>query len=187
MSTFLHDLRYAIRILLKNPGFTVVAIVTLGLGIGANTALFSVIDAVLLRPLPFHEPARLVAVHSANPQNPHSVNPQDPDGEGNISYPAFLDWRAQSHSFEGMSVWNGTSFTYTGGDQPESISGVVVSGNLFSVLGISPVLGTSFTPQHDQRGEQLPVVLSFEFWHSHFGGDRSVIGRAITLETKNMW
>jgi hypothetical protein len=110
MSAFLHDLRYAIRILLKNPGFTLVAVVTLALGIGANTALFSVIDAVLLRPLPFHEPARLVAVRSVDPKNP--------DGEGSISYPAFLDWREQSHSFEGMAVWNTNNFTYTGGDQP---------------------------------------------------------------------
>jgi putative ABC transport system permease protein len=176
MSAFLHDLRYAIRILLKNPGFTLVAVVTLALGIGANTALFSVIDAVLLRPLPFHEPARLVAVRSVDPKNP--------DGEGSISYPAFLDWREQSHSFEGMVVWNTNNFTYTGGDQPESIPGAVVSGDLFSLLGISPALGSSFTRQHDQRGEQLPVMLSFEFWQSHFGGDRSVIGRAITLDNE---
>ncbi len=176
MSAFLLDLRYAIRILLKNPGFTSVAVVTLALGIGANTALFSVIDAVLLRPLPFREPQRLVAIPAVDAKNP--------DGQGQVSYPAFLDWRSQSHSFEGMSVWNTTSFTYTGGDQPESVPGAVVSGNLFSLLGISPVLGSSFTPQQDQRGEQLPVILSFEFWQSHFGGDRSMIGRAITLDNE---
>src|SRR5260221_4805140 len=124
MSAFLHDLRYAIRILLKNPGFTLIAVVTLALGIGANTALFSVIDAVLLRPLPFHDPGRLVALSAVDPKNP--------GGQGEVSYPAFLDWRAQSHSFEAMSVWTTTSFTSTGGAQPGRIPADVVSGSRFS-------------------------------------------------------
>lgn len=177
MSILLHDLRYAIRMLGKNPGFTLVAVITLALGIGANSALFSVIDAVLLRPLPFRDPGRLIAVRS--------VDIKDATQGGDISYPAFLDWRAQSRSFEAMSVWNANNFTYTGGDQPESVPGAVVSANLFSMLGVSPAVGRDFAAQEDQPGrEQLPVMLSYEFWQSHFGGDRNVLGRPLTLDNQ---
>jgi putative ABC transport system permease protein len=169
------DSRFALRQLRKSPAFTTVAILTLALGIGANTALFSVINAVLLRPLPFHDPGRLVAVASIDLKNPESG--------GDISYPAFQDWRSQSHSFDAMSVWNVTSLTYTGGDQPESIRSAEISANLFSLLGISPVLGRTFTQEEDQPGEdQAPVVLSYEFWQSHFGGDPAVAGRSLTLD-----
>jgi predicted permease len=170
------DLRYAARMLRKNPGFTAVAVLTLALGIGANTALFSVIDAVLLRPLPFHDPARVVSVGS--------VDVKDSTQGGEISYPAFLDWRARSHSFEAMSVWTTANFTYTGGNQPESIRGAVVSANLFSMLGVSPAVGRSFTPDEDQPGRELPVMLSYEFWQSHFGGETRVLGHALTLDNQ---
>ena len=174
---FLMDVRYGVRMLRKSPGFAFVAVLTLALGIGANTALFSVIDAVLLRPLPFRDPARLVSVHS--------TDPRDSSQGGEISYPAFLDWRSQSHSLEAMSVWNDSSFTYTGGDQPESVRGVMVSANLFSMLGVAPALGRAFTLSEDQPSvEQLPVVLSYEFWQSHFGGDPAVLGRALTLDNE---
>ena len=169
------DCRFALRQLRKNPGFTSVTLLTIALGIGANTAIFTVIDAVLLRPLPFHDPGRLVAVHS--------IDLTDSTQGGDISYPAFLDWRAQTHSFEAMSVCNVTSFTYTGGAQPESVRSAVVSSNLFSTLGISPALGRSFTPGEDQPGNtQAPVILSYEFWQSHFGGDSGVLGRTLTLD-----
>jgi predicted permease len=171
---FAMDVRFAGRMLRKSPGFTAVAVLTLALGIGANTALFSVIDAVLLRPLPFHDPDRVVAVLCID------IGDQTQGGE--ISYPAFLDWRARTHSFEAMSVWNTSSFTYTGGDQPESVHGAVVSANLFSVLGVAPLAGRGFTEQEDQPSEQLPVILSYEFWQSHFGGDPHVIGHALTLD-----
>jgi predicted permease len=176
LEEFLRDLRYGARMLRKNPGFTLVAVLTLALGIGANTALFSVIDAVLLRPLPFHDPGRLVAIRS--------VDLRDAAHGGEISYPAFLDWRSRSHSFEAMSVWNTNNLTYTGGDLPESVPSAVVSANLFSTLGVSPALGRGFIQDEDQRGrEQLPVVLSYEFWQSHFGGDPNVLGRALTLDS----
>jgi predicted permease len=175
LEEFLRDLRYGARMLRKNPGFTLVAVLTLALGIGANTALFSVIDAVLLRPLPFHDPGRLVAIRS--------VDLRDATHGGEISYPAFLDWRSRSHSFEAMSVWNTNNLTYTGGDLPESVPSAVVSANLFSMLGVSPALGRGFIQDEDQRGrEQLPVVLSYEFWQSHFGGDPNVLGLALTLD-----
>jgi len=173
----LMDIRFALRMLHNNPGFAAVAVLTLALGIGANTALFSVIDAVLLRPLPFRDPGRLVAVHC--------VDLRDATHGGEISYPAFLDWRSGSHSFEAMSVWNDSSFTYTGGDKPESVPGAVVSANLFSMLGVSPALGRGFIREEDQPGsEQLPVILSYEFWQSHFGGDPNVLGRGLTLDNQ---
>ncbi len=175
LAELLHDLRYGARMLRINPGFTLVAVLTLALGIGANTALFSVIDAVLLRPLPFHDPGRLVAIRS--------LDLRDSTHGGEISYPAFLDWRSRSHSFESMSVWNTNNVTYTGAEQPESVLGAVVSANLFSMLGVSPALGRGFILDEDQPGrEQLPVVLSYEFWQSHFGGDPNVLGRALTLD-----
>lgn len=175
MNLFIQNVRYGWRMLRKNPGFTVIALLTLALGIGANTALFSVIDAVLLKPLPFHDPGRLVAARS--------VDPKDSTMGGEISYPNFLDWRSQSHSFEDMSVWNTTDVTYTDGSHPESVHGAVVSGNLFSLLGVSPLLGRTFTSGDDQLGnQQLPVMLSFEFWQSHFGGDRNIVGGALTLD-----
>jgi putative ABC transport system permease protein len=175
MQSFLNNLRYATRMMGKNPGFSLVALVTLALGIGANTALFSVIDAALLRPLPFHDPSRLVAMRC--------VDEKDANFGGEISYPAFLDWREQSRSFESMSVWNTSSFTYTGGEQPESVPSAVVSANLFSMLGAAPAAGRTFTPEEDRPGgEQLPVILSYEFWQSHFGGDRTVLGRSLTLD-----
>jgi predicted permease len=175
LETLLQDVRFGLRMLGKSPAFTAVAVLTLGLGIGANTALFSVLDAVVLRPLPFHDPGRLVAVRS--------VDLRDPTQGGDISYPNFLDWRSQSHSFEAMSVWNVTNLTYTGGDKPESLRSAVVSANLFSLLGVSPVLGRSFALEEDRPGgNDIPVILSYEFWQSHFGGDPNVLGRALTLD-----
>lgn len=175
LHSILADCRYGLRQFCKNPGFTTVTVLTIALGIGANTALFSVIDAVLLRPLPFHDPGCLVAVRS--------IDIADPSQGGEISYPAFLDWRAQSHSFQAMSVWNVTSLTYTGGDQPESVRGAMISANLLSMLGVAPALGRTFTLDEDQPGTgQTHVVLSYEFWQSHFGGDPAVLGRALTLD-----
>jgi putative ABC transport system permease protein len=174
---FLMDVRFGLRTLRKNPGFASVCVLTLALGIGATTALFSVIDAVLLRPLPFHDPGRLISVRSVDLRNSTQG--------GEISYPAFLDWRSRNRSFEVMSVWNTNNFTYTGGDQPESVPGGVVSANLFSMLGFSPALGRGFTADEDQPGQgQLPVMLSHEFWQRHFGGDPNVLGRALTLDNQ---
>jgi putative ABC transport system permease protein len=175
MDHLLQDLRFATRMLGKNPAFTAVAILTLALGIGANAALFSVVDAVMLRPLPFYQPARLVAVHATNIQRN--------DASGEVSYPVFLDWRSQTQSFDSMSAWNLSHFTYTGAGQAENLVGVVASANLFSTLGVSPVLGRAFSADEDQPNSGgLPVVLSYELWRSHFGADSSAVGRAITLE-----
>jgi putative ABC transport system permease protein len=169
------DVRYALRALRRSPAFALVAILTLALGIGANTALFSVIDALLLRSLPFKDSARLIAVSSPDLH--------DANHGGEISYPTFLDWRSGNHSFDGLSAWNVSNKTYTGGDQAESAPSGVVSANLFSVLGVTPLLGRTFLESEDQPGaEQLPVVLSYAFWQSHFGGDATVLGKSLTLD-----
>jgi putative ABC transport system permease protein len=175
LHSVLSDCRFDLRQLRKSPAFTAVAVLTLGLGIGANTALFSVINAVLLRPLPFYAPDRLVAVGSV------VLNRASEGGE--TSYPVFLDWRAQSHSFESLSVWNILDLEYTSARQPESVRGAVVSANLLSTLGVSPVLGRLFVAGEDQPGTaQNPVILSYEFWQSDLGGDPRVLGQALTLE-----
>jgi predicted permease len=175
LRSILSDCRFALRQFRKEPGFTAITLLTLAVGIGANTAMFSLIDAVLLRPLPFHDPYRLVAVES--------VDLHDPTQGGDISYPAFLDWRSQNHSFEAMSVYNVTGLTYTGGTQPESVRSAVVSANLFSTLGVAPALGRTFTQEEDRPGNgQNPVVLSYEFWQIHFDGDPSILGRSLTLD-----
>src|SRR5580704_6269214 len=178
IENFFMDARFGLRTLRKNPGFTATAVLTLALGIGATTALFSVIDAVLLRPLPFRDPGRLVAIGS--------VDLRDATRRGETSYPAFLDWQSRSRSFEGMSAWNTTSLTYTGGDQPESVRGAVVSANLFSVLGVSPAVGRGFVAEEDKPGpDGSAVVLSYEFWENHFGGDPGIVGRTLTLDDDN--
>lgn len=175
LRSILSDCRFALRQFRKEPGFTSITVLTLAVGIGANTAMFSLIDAVLLRPLPFHDPDRLVAVES--------IDLQDPTQGGDISYLAFLDWRSQNHSFEAMSVYNVTGLTYTGGAQPESVRSAVVSANLFSTLGVAPALGRTFAQEEDRPGNsQNPVVLSYEFWQSHFDGDPSILGQSLTLD-----
>src|SRR5689334_15362650 len=136
MGTFIQDFRYGVRMLAKNPGFTAVAVLTLALGIGANSAIFGVVDAILLRPLPFKDPGRLVTVWSSRPQKGW---PQLP-----ASFPDFMDWKAQSHVFEDMAAffsYANTTFNLTGGSEPERLQAAFVSGSFFSVLGVKPVWG----------------------------------------------
>jgi putative ABC transport system permease protein len=170
------DIRYGLRQLRRNPGFTIVAVLTLALGIGANTAIFSAVDAVLLRPLPFSQPERLVSVLSV----------QIPRGNGReASYPDFLDWRARSHAFDQMAVYRTENFTLKSGGEPAHISGAVVSADLFSLLGVTPRLGRTFL-----RGDDVPgsvngtdaVILSYGFWQARFGSDQHVVGRALNLD-----
>jgi putative ABC transport system permease protein len=158
----------------KSPGFTLIALITLALGIGANTAIFSIVNAVLLKPLPYPEPDRLVFMTSAFSNN------------GNVrnfatSYPDFLDWRATATSFTGMASYHDDSFTLTGTAEPLHISGVTVAGDFFSVLGTNPLLGRGFTQEDEKPGTRV-VVLSHELWQSVFHGDRNVVGQAITLD-----
>ncbi len=173
MNGLTQDVRYALRQLRKSPGFAIVAMLTLALGIGANTAIFSVVDAVLLRPLPFHDPSRLVAVKPTEPSRRDDIG---------VSYPAFLDWRSQSHSFAGLSVFREDDFTLTGRGEPIHVTGAVVSANIFSVLGVAPALGREFTSEEDKPvNTGLPIILSDGFWQDRFGSDPNILGQSLTL------
>jgi len=173
MQTLLQDLRYGARMLLKKPGFTLIAIFTLALGIGANTAIFSVIDAVMLKSLPFAEADRLVVVQ------------EDHDG-GCLSYPNFLDVRAQASAFETVAIFNSVFVTTSGdGIAPIRLAVGVGSANLFTALGEVPKLGRGFLPEDDQRGggpAGRPVILSHNFWRDHLGADPNALGRMLTLD-----
>src|SRR3954463_449377 len=166
------DIRYALRVLAKNPAFTIIAVIALALGIGANSAIFSVVDAVLLRPLPFKHPEQLVmlwenAAHQGFPKNtPSPAN--------------FLDWQKQVQSFTGMAAMAERSFNLTGVGEPERLEGRRVSANLFDLLGVPALHGRTFVPEDDKPGTHV-VLLSYSLWQRRFGSDRAVIGRALTL------
>jgi predicted permease len=170
------DLRYGLRTLLKNPGFTIIAVAALALGIGANTAIFSVVDAVLLRRLPFKNPQQLVmiwenATHLGFPKN----TPSPPD---------FLDWQRQNTVFTGMAAMVERSFNLTGVGEPERLDGRRVSANLFDLLGVPALLGRTFVPDDDRPGAHV-VLLSHSLWQRRFGSDPNVIGRTITLNEES--
>ena len=171
-----HDLRYGARMMRKAPGFTAVAVLTLALGIGANTAIFSVVDAVLLRPLPFTHPERLVRLFRTHPNMP--------GGRQTLSRADFLALRERSRAFAAVAVYQATDdgFTYTGGDHPEQVFGAFVSADFFTVLGARPLLGRAFAPGDDAPGAPLSVVLGYDFWRQRLSGDQSVIGRTIRLD-----
>lgn len=173
MGRFLQDLKYGVRMLGKNPGFTAIAILTLALGIGANTAIFSVVNAELLRPLPFHDPEWLVQVGSMNTRT-HAMN-------GTVSYPDFLDWRAQNQVFDKMAAYTDASMTLTGVQQTAHLESAAVSADTFNLLGVAPELGRTFAPDEDAAHHHV-VVLSDRCWRQRFGGDPSIIGRTITLD-----
>jgi putative ABC transport system permease protein len=171
MGTLLKDLRYGLRVLLKSPGFTLVAVLTLALGIGANAAMFSLVNGVLLRGLPFPEPERLVIIYSASPQFQHMSS----------SYPNYVDWVARSKSFSAMSAFRYDSFNLTGQGQPERVKLAMVSAAFFPMLDIKPVLGRSFTAEEDRRGGPPAVMLGTSYWKERFGADPKVLGRTLVL------
>jgi len=173
MDKFWQDVKYGVRMLAKSPGFTAIAILTLALGIGANTAIFSVVNAELLRPLPFRDSSRLVSVATSNSRT-HST-------AGAMSYPDFLDLRAQNQVFQGMAAYTDGSFTLTGVDQPAHIVGSSVSASLFDVLGVTPELGRTFLPDEDQPHHHS-VIVSHQLWVSRFASDPKIIGRSILLD-----
>src|SRR5579864_5092906 len=169
----LNDIRYAVRGLRKNPGFTGVAVVTLALGIGANTAIFTVVNAVLLRPLPFQDPGRLMMVFGTDVKR-HVTDDV-------ISYPAYLDWKAQNHSFAGMEAWAGWSFNLAGGDQPEQVYALRITPGLFSLFGVKPALGRTFLPEEQQPGRHHALLLSHDLWVRRFASDPKILGRKVTI------
>ena len=173
VADLLHDLRYAARLQRKNPGFTIVAVIALALGIGANTAIFSVVNTVLLRPLPYKDPERLVMVWEDATKHGY---PRDTPAAAN-----FVDWRDQNQVFEGMAAIADTSFNLTGSGDPERLEGRRVSASLFSLLGVEPHLGRVFTGAEDQPGAQRVVLLSYALWQRRFGGDPGIVGKLLTL------
>ena len=173
----LQDLRYAARILRKNPGFTVVVVLTLALGIGANTAIFSVIDAVILRPLPFASPDRLVWLNGKFPQSDMAA----------VSAPDFLDYRARNQTFEGLGAMGyRPSPASLSGDKPEQVFNAIVSAGFFDTLGIHPLLGRDFLPADEQVNLPQVVILGHGIWQRDFAADPSVVGRNIKLDGQSL-
>ena len=173
MSAFLSDLRFATRQLLKNPGFAAVAVLTLTLGIGANTAIFSAVDAVLLRPLPYPEPDRLVRVFERVPSG----------GRNNVSGSSYRDWRHHQTQFEALMITAHDSFDLTELGDPEKIHALTVSSEFNRVLGLSPLLGRGFLPEDDRVGGQNKVVLLTErFWRSRLSRSPEVLGQSLILD-----
>jgi putative ABC transport system permease protein len=171
MRSFLDDLRYAIRQMMKSPGFAAVAVITLALGIGANTAVFSVIDAVMLRPLPYDKPERLIDAQSAGTQNPQASS---------VSYPDFFDWRAQNRTLEHLVSYHDNPFTLTGVARPVHVDGEVVSWDLLPTLGVNPELGRGFTADEEKQGTRV-VLISHAMWVEQFAADKSILGRTVIL------
>jgi predicted permease len=174
----LNDLRYGIRMLLKTPGFTAVAVVTLALGIGANTAIFSLVNSVLLRALPYQDADGLVVVWEQNPERGWYRNP--------VSAANFLDWRIQNNVFMQMAAADTVgTFNLTGTDRPEEIGGQQVTSNLLSLLGVRPVQGRDFLPEEDKPGGPRVTILSYGLWQRRFGSDPALVGKTISLNNEN--
>ena len=163
MQTMWQDVRFGVRMLLKKPVFTAVAVIALALGAGANTAIFSVVNGVLLRPLPYKDPDKLVRIGEWSKQVPGM----------SISYPNFKDWRERNRVFDGLAATQFDSYNLTGGDEPERLQGRNVSFNFFDVLGVVPAAGRSFRADEDKAGAPL--------WQRRFGSDRKIVGKALVL------
>ena len=174
MANLLQDLKYGVRMLVKNPGFTAIAVLTLALGISANTAIFSVINAEMLQPLPYHDSSRLVRVRSMTTRGGAS-------GHFSTSYPDFADWRSQARSFEGIAAYVDDSSNLTGLDKPVHLQALEASWNLMEVLGVKPELGRNFVEEEDTPNHHV-VILSDALWRRKFGANPSIAGQTITLD-----
>lgn len=172
LQVLLQDIRYGVRMLMKNPGVSAVAILTLALGIGANTAIFSVVNAVVLRPLPYSEPERLVALWENVPSH----------GQWRSSPANFFDWKKQNTTFAGMAAYGGSSMTLTGEGEPERLLGARVSSGYFEVVGVLPLLGRPFIDEEYQPGKGQVVILDHALWQRRYGADRNILDKSITLD-----
>jgi predicted permease len=175
METLLNDIRYALRQLRKSPGFAAIAIITLGLGIGANTSLFSVVNGVLLNRLPYPQSERLVTLSESKPNFEY----------GSISYPNFRDWQNDNQTFSSMAIYRSYAFSLTGSGEAEQVSGEFVSSDLFPLLGVKPVIGRSFAPDEDQVGAGPVALISSGLWRRKFNSSPDIVGKSITLDGKN--
>ncbi len=177
----LNDLRYGLRQLWKHPAFTIIAVLTLALGIGANTAIFSVVNAVLLKPLPFPAPDQLIAVGMTDTRQKSQTD------LNSLSYPDFFDYRDQNRTLASAAVYRDLSFALTSDEGAISLPGVKVSAEFFDVLGIKPKMGRVFGRDDEQAGGGpggFKVVISHEFWQKHFAGDSNVLGKTLTLDRR---
>jgi putative ABC transport system permease protein len=177
MNTLLQDIRFGLRMLLKSPSISIVATVALALGIGANTAIFSVVNAVLLRPLPFPEPESLVSIFETNTQRGLQ--------RGSHSYPNFLDLRAQNTTLERVCSYHGADYVMTGRGEPARLQGLVATADLFPLLGVAPALGRTFHPDEDKPSGSRVVILSHALFQKRFNSDPSILNQAITLEGRS--
>ncbi|MGH9711693.1 MAG: ABC transporter permease [Candidatus Acidiferrales bacterium] len=176
METIWQDLRYGFRMLRRSRGFTVVAVLTLAVGIGANAAIFSIINTVLLRPLPFPDSSRIALVWDTDPNR---------NVYRGVASPAeFLDWRAQSHVFEELSAWRTWFYTLTGTGEPEQVWGAHASANFFRLFGVTPALGRDFLPEEERPGHEQVVIISNGIWQRRYGGAPGIIGRSILVDDK---
>ena len=173
MNTLLHDIRYGTRMLRKQPGFTFVAIVTLALGIGANTAIFSLVNSILLRPLPYREPDRLVRLVQASPRLGLS--------SWGVSQADFAAYREQNRSFESVALFNSSGINLTGVGEPERLALTTVTADFFKVLGVNPILGRAFQEGEDAIGKNSICVISYGLWQRRFGADPNIVGRTVSL------
>jgi predicted permease len=176
MYGLIQDVRYALRQLRKNPGFAAVAVITLALGIGANTAIFSAVNAVLLRPLPYENSDRLVRMWEQNPHRGWHENV--------VSGANFLDWKKQNHVFTDVAAFEDNTFNLTGGDKPQEVAGKRVTTNLFSILGVQPLRGRLFLPEEEQQG-RAAIIVGYGLWQQRYGGDPALIGKQVTLNGRS--
>ncbi|MDQ3173458.1 MAG: ABC transporter permease, partial [Acidobacteriota bacterium] len=172
MTTLLRDLRYGIRMLAKTPGFTLVAVLSLALGIGANTAVFSLLDAVMLRSLPIENPERMLDIAT-------QVAGDEPHLD--FSYPLYTGLRDGNQTLSGIVAYTDRNLGLTAGDQTERIRGEIVSANYFSVFGVQPAMGSAFAPDDERPGAARAAVISDALWHRRLAGDTGVLGKTITL------
>ncbi|HEX8090323.1 MAG TPA: ABC transporter permease, partial [Blastocatellia bacterium] len=173
METLIRDLRYGMRMLIKNPAFTVVAVITLALGIGANAALFSVVNGVLLKSLPFKDPDRLLFVWETNSRLAVPTL-----AASKLNY---RDWKEQNQAFDLMAARQPLTVNLTSGDKPEKIQGERISADYFQTLGIDPIAGRTFLAEEDRPGGERVVLLSYGLWQRRFGGDPKIVGQTVTM------
>src|SRR5262245_64942917 len=175
VETLMADVRYALRGLQRSPGFTATVVVMLALGIGANTAIFSIVDRLFLRALQYPESNQLVMIYETSPGSPRS----------SVSPANWLDWQRLSHSFETLAAWNVATATFAGEGYPELLSGLAASAEFFPTLKLSPLLGRLFTPDDDRPNAAPVVVLTHRLWQRRFGEDRNIIGKKIELDARS--
>lgn len=179
MESLLQDFKYGIRMFARKPGFTMIAVIALALGIGANTAIFSIINAVLLRPLPYSDPSKLVMIWQTIPANRMGIDRLPP------SVAQFIDWRERSKSFQTMTAITSVSMSLTGFGEPERVNGARVSANFFDLMGINPRIGRGFTASEDNPGSNRVIVISDGFWKRRFASAPNVIGKTLTFDNQS--